>query len=59
MKVIPLAVAGAFHTPLMQPAVERLRAALADVPLQEAANPGDFQRRRPAARRSRRNPRAA
>jgi [acyl-carrier-protein] S-malonyltransferase len=33
MKVIPLAVAGAFHTPLMQPAVERLRAALADVPL--------------------------
>ena len=31
MKVIPLAVAGAFHTPLMQPAVERLRAALADV----------------------------
>ena len=31
MKVIPLAVAGAFHTPLMQPAVERLKAALADV----------------------------
>ncbi|TWU21961.1 ACP S-malonyltransferase [Bythopirellula polymerisocia] len=31
MKVIPLAVAGAFHTPLMQPAVERLQAALADV----------------------------
>ncbi len=31
MKVIPLAVAGAFHTPLMQPAVERLSAALADV----------------------------
>ena len=29
MKVIPLAVAGAFHTPLMQPAVERLAAALA------------------------------
>ena len=24
MKAIPLAVAGAFHTPLMQPAVERL-----------------------------------
>lgn len=34
MKVIPLAVAGAFHTSLMDPAVERLRAALADVPLQ-------------------------
>jgi len=33
MKVIPLAVAGAFHTRLMEPAVERLRAALADVPL--------------------------
>lgn len=30
MKVIPLAVAGAFHTPLMQPALDRLRAALAD-----------------------------
>lgn len=29
MKAIPLAVAGAFHTPLMQPAVERLTAALA------------------------------
>jgi [acyl-carrier-protein] S-malonyltransferase len=31
MKVIPLTVAGAFHTPLMQPAVEQLRAALAQV----------------------------
>lgn len=31
MKTIPLAVAGAFHTPLMQPAVERLSAALAGV----------------------------
>lgn len=31
MKVIPLAVAGAFHTPLMQPAVVRLQAALAEV----------------------------
>lgn len=28
MKSVPLAVAGAFHTPLMQPAVEQLRAAL-------------------------------
>ena len=34
MKTIPLAVAGAFHTPLMQSAVERLTAALADVNLQ-------------------------
>lgn len=33
MKAIPLAVAGAFHTPLMQPAVERLRSALAGVRL--------------------------
>lgn len=33
MKAIPLAVAGAFHTPIMQPAVEKLAAALADVPL--------------------------
>lgn len=31
MKAIPLAVAGAFHTPIMQPAVEKLAAALADV----------------------------
>jgi [acyl-carrier-protein] S-malonyltransferase len=33
MKVVPLAVAGAFHTPIMASAVERLAAALADVPL--------------------------
>jgi [acyl-carrier-protein] S-malonyltransferase len=33
MKVIPLAVAGAFHTPLMQSAVGQLADALADVPL--------------------------
>lgn len=32
-KVQPLAVAGAFHTPLMKSAVERLAAALADAPL--------------------------
>lgn len=31
MKVIPLAVAGAFHTPIMQPAVGRLKAALSEV----------------------------
>ena len=34
MKVIPLAVAGAFHTPLMQPAVNRLTAALAEVDIE-------------------------
>ena len=33
MKTIPLAVAGAFHTSIMQPAVERLKAALAGVKL--------------------------
>jgi len=30
MKAVPLAVAGAFHTPLMAPAADRLRAALAE-----------------------------
>jgi [acyl-carrier-protein] S-malonyltransferase len=33
MKAIPLPVAGAFHTPIMQPAVERLVAALAGATL--------------------------
>ena len=33
MKAIPLAVTGAFHTSIMQPAVERLKAALAGVKL--------------------------
>lgn len=33
MKVVPLAVAGGFHTPLMQPAVERLAAALEGIPM--------------------------
>jgi [acyl-carrier-protein] S-malonyltransferase len=39
MKVIPLAVAGAFHTPLMQPAVERLAAALANVEIMKPRIP--------------------
>ena len=39
MKVIPLAVAGAFHTSLMEPAVERLRQALADVPMKKPRIP--------------------
>ncbi|MFW6125199.1 MAG: ACP S-malonyltransferase [Pirellulales bacterium] len=34
MKAVPLAVAGAFHTPVMKPAETRLAAALADVPMQ-------------------------
>jgi [acyl-carrier-protein] S-malonyltransferase len=33
MKAVPLAVAGAFHTSIMKPAVERLTAALAQAPL--------------------------
>lgn len=39
MKVIPLAVAGAFHTPVMQSAVERLAAALAEVPMHKPRLP--------------------
>ncbi len=39
MKTIPLAVAGAFHTPIMQPAVEKLAAALAGVQLQSPRIP--------------------
>jgi [acyl-carrier-protein] S-malonyltransferase len=39
MKVIPLAVAGAFHTSLMQPAVARLQKALADVPMKKPRIP--------------------
>jgi len=37
--VMPLAVAGAFHTPLMQPAVERLTAVLENVTLQSPRLP--------------------
>ena len=39
MKTIPLAVAGAFHTALMQPAVERLKKALAGVQLNKPRIP--------------------
>ena len=39
MKAVPLAVAGAFHTSIMQPAVERLRRALADVRIQRPTIP--------------------
>ncbi len=39
IKAIPLAVAGAFHTPIMEPAVERLAAALADVPMRKPKIP--------------------
>jgi [acyl-carrier-protein] S-malonyltransferase len=39
MKTIPLPVAGAFHTQIMQPAVERLAAALADASLRKPTIP--------------------
>jgi [acyl-carrier-protein] S-malonyltransferase len=39
MKVIPLAVAGAFHTTLMQPAVDRLKTALSGVQLKSPRIP--------------------
>ena len=39
MKVIPLSVAGAFHTSLMQPAVEALRSALEEIPIQNTQIP--------------------
>lgn len=39
MKVIPLSVAGAFHTALMQPAVAQLTQTLADMPLAQARIP--------------------
>jgi [acyl-carrier-protein] S-malonyltransferase len=39
MKAIPLVVAGAFHTPLMQPAVEKLTAALGELTLGDAKFP--------------------
>ena len=39
MKAVPLAVAGAFHTSIMQPAVAKLEAALAGVPLKKPRIP--------------------
>ncbi len=39
MKVIPLAVAGAFHTSIMQPAVERLKTALTEVEIRSPRIP--------------------
>lgn len=39
MKVIPLSVAGAFHTALMEPAVAELKAALAEMPITDTAIP--------------------
>lgn len=39
MKVVPLSVAGAFHTPLMDSAVQKLKDAIAEMPFQEAKIP--------------------
>ena len=39
MKVIPLAVAGAFHTSIMQPAVDKLTSALNEVTIQRSRIP--------------------
>lgn len=39
MKAVPLAVAGAFHTPIMRPADERLGEALAGVPMRKPKIP--------------------
>jgi [acyl-carrier-protein] S-malonyltransferase len=39
MKAVPLAVAGAFHTAIMQPAVQRLKAVLADAAMSRPAIP--------------------
>lgn len=39
MKVVPLTVAGAFHTSLMQPAVEALTQALSEIPIRETRLP--------------------
>ena len=39
IRSVPLSVAGAFHTPLMEDAVEKLAAALAEVPLKQPRIP--------------------
>jgi [acyl-carrier-protein] S-malonyltransferase len=39
IKVVPLAVAGAFHTSMMRPAADRLREVLDDVPLKKPRIP--------------------
>ena len=39
MKCIPLSVAGAFHTGMMEPAVEKLQAALAETDMSETKLP--------------------
>ena len=59
MRAIPLAVAGAFHTPIMQPAVERLTGGIGRRPAAKAADSGFSNVDARAARRSGRNPPSA
>ena len=56
MKVVPLAVAGAFHSDLMRPADLQLAEILAEDLHGPPANPGLFQCRCPATQRPRRHP---
>ncbi len=51
---MPLPVSGAFHTPFMAPARDRLRKAIADGQPSRHRGPGRLQRRRPGARPGRR-----
>ena len=53
-KVMPMAVSGAFHTPFMAPARERLRKAIDAAELREPETAGVRQRRRPPPLRPRR-----
>ena len=49
-KVLPLPVSGAFHTPFMAPARDRLRKAIADANPRDTDVPVDLERRRAGAR---------
>ena len=49
-KVMPLPVSGAFHTPFMAPARDRLRKAIAEAEPARHRGPGRLQRRRPPPR---------
>ena len=49
MKVVRLAVAGAFHTPLMKPADQQLAEVLERIDIQPSSHPGLLERQRPAA----------